>query len=1006
MKKSTIFACLILTLIFTMNAFASDLPQRVIDHDSVFDHGNSKSSKSSRDTVFLVGPWGSGAQVNGQFEDATGNPQWNGWTHYDITRPTESHWHVSQYHADVLPGGAGNMAAYCGDETIPACSETDVIGGYGNHWNDILRFSYVVADPTSGCSVTVAGVFSHNTEPGYDFTHFEFVTADETVSMAAVDGVGVAVVFSHSMSYAVADYVGENQDEVRFEITFKSDGAWSDTDCLFSGNGACQVDDLHTTCTNGGYDQTETFDTDLGDWMQAFPLGTGDFTQLWVGLGDMDPCFANYSPQVAFIDDGEIVPGVGPSYCQDWCYGPNGYIVNTTGGAQIETNPEAYLHNALESPVLTWPGAEYIGASLTFGNFQHEDLSGDSPGIFITWGIRTAVNEADLEAAGWVDRAFVYYGPHGIYRRSANVIGDLLESGLTVAQVQFTCYELGWSWGYQGINGTPAPYFDNIRFQAYLAEGPALSTREIDRAQDNFPEIGDINLNILEDNNVRFDCAMNNGDDNLNVPGDSITCNVSSVRVGGELTENRLYFTVNANPVFDPARDHPMDGFVDAQVVVNNGAIVPGKFAYDLPDSGFLFPGDVLHYYFSATDEVNNATPETATLPADISGFGDFSRPQAYNSGYEVHCLPSVTADDTNPDIIFWNDFAGRGGEEEWYGALNNLGLTVGVDYDVYYTNGASSGVGNGLGGRCTDGLLARYTTMLYTAGNLGAMTISNGDPTNDPGQDIQLLTNWVAQNETQLFMTGDGLVTDLIYSGGATNTFLQDYINVFRTTADLRPLINNQATPAVIPIAGNSVFQTAPQWIAYGGCAGINRFDAVEALPGAERLARFANPSGVADYNYAAATLNLPGDDRVIYMPYDFMYIYTDVNHPVSTGVATRVNVLGDVLNYFQFSTAPWNPTGVPEAEKFFASNHPNPFNPSTKIEFNLPKAGHLSLKIYNVRGELIRTLIDESRGAGADHIMWNGTNDQGSSVSSGVYFYEARTAGEVKVNKMALVK
>ncbi len=70
------------------------------------------------------------------------------------------------------------------------------------------------------------------------------------------------------------------------------------------------------------------------------------------------------------------------------------------------------------------------------------------------------------------------------------------------------------------------------------------------------------------------------------------------------------------------------------------------------------------------------------------------------------------------------------------------------------------------------------------------------------------------------------------------------------------------------------------------------------------------------------------------------------------------------------------------------------------------MPKTGHLSLKIYNVRGELVRTLIDESRAAGADHIMWDGSNDQGSNVSSGVYFYEARTAGEVQVSKMALVK
>ena len=76
------------------------------------------------------------------------------------------------------------------------------------------------------------------------------------------------------------------------------------------------------------------------------------------------------------------------------------------------------------------------------------------------------------------------------------------------------------------------------------------------------------------------------------------------------------------------------------------------------------------------------------------------------------------------------------------------------------------------------------------------------------------------------------------------------------------------------------------------------------------------------------------------------------------------------------------------------------------TKIEFNLPKAGHLSLKIFNIRGELVRTLINEVRAEGSDHIMWNGTSDQGKRVSSGIYFYEARTADDVQINKLALVK
>jgi flagellar hook assembly protein FlgD len=71
------------------------------------------------------------------------------------------------------------------------------------------------------------------------------------------------------------------------------------------------------------------------------------------------------------------------------------------------------------------------------------------------------------------------------------------------------------------------------------------------------------------------------------------------------------------------------------------------------------------------------------------------------------------------------------------------------------------------------------------------------------------------------------------------------------------------------------------------------------------------------------------------------------------------------------------------------------------------MPKAGHLKLSIYNVRGQLVKTMIDGERPQGADQtIVWDGTNNQGSSVSSGVYFYEARTGGEVQVQKMALVK
>ena len=74
--------------------------------------------------------------------------------------------------------------------------------------------------------------------------------------------------------------------------------------------------------------------------------GTGDFAHLWTGLMDLDTCRDNFSTQEAFIDDGQVVPGTGGSPCITWCYGPGGWIVNTTGGL---AGPDEHIQNAPNS---------------------------------------------------------------------------------------------------------------------------------------------------------------------------------------------------------------------------------------------------------------------------------------------------------------------------------------------------------------------------------------------------------------------------------------------------------------------------------------------------------------------------------------------------------------------------------------------------------------------------------------------------------------------------------
>ncbi|MCK6559484.1 T9SS type A sorting domain-containing protein [candidate division KSB1 bacterium] len=85
---------------------------------------------------------------------------------------------------------------------------------------------------------------------------------------------------------------------------------------------------------------------------------------------------------------------------------------------------------------------------------------------------------------------------------------------------------------------------------------------------------------------------------------------------------------------------------------------------------------------------------------------------------------------------------------------------------------------------------------------------------------------------------------------------------------------------------------------------------------------------------------------------------------------------------------------------------NYPNPFNPVTVMKFDLPKATHVTLIIYDVLGRRVRTLIDEPMKAGYHAKIWDGRNHQGVSVASGVYFYRLHTTEFDKVRKLAVVK
>ncbi|MBN1350511.1 choice-of-anchor D domain-containing protein [candidate division KSB1 bacterium] len=101
-------------------------------------------------------------------------------------------------------------------------------------------------------------------------------------------------------------------------------------------------------------------------------------------------------------------------------------------------------------------------------------------------------------------------------------------------------------------------------------------------------------------------------------------------------------------------------------------------------------------------------------------------------------------------------------------------------------------------------------------------------------------------------------------------------------------------------------------------------------------------------------------------------------------------------------------NCDGIPlQPLKFeLAQNYPNPFNPVTKILFSLPKKSHTTLLVYNILGQHVKTLVDGELRAARHAIIWDGTNDLGKPVASGVYLVRLRSEGKVQVRKMTLLK
>jgi hypothetical protein len=108
------------------------------------------------------------------------------------------------------------------------------------------------------------------------------------------------------------------------------------------------------------------------------------------------------------------------------------------------------------------------------------------------------------------------------------------------------------------------------------------------------------------------------------------------------------------------------------------------------------------------------------------------------------------------------------------------------------------------------------------------------------------------------------------------------------------------------------------------------------------------------------------------------------------------------------------WNNIDPENAEKIrqivetfrLFQNHPNPFNISTTLEYEIPKPGEVDIKIFNIAGQLVKRIMHEFQEAGHHTTIWDGKNDDGQLVTSGLYVYHIMFEDAILLKKMTLLK
>ncbi|MFO7659402.1 MAG: S8 family serine peptidase [Candidatus Cloacimonadaceae bacterium] len=155
-----------------------------------------------------------------------------------------------------------------------------------------------------------------------------------------------------------------------------------------------------------------------------------------------------------------------------------------------------------------------------------------------------------------------------------------------------------------------------------------------------------------------------------------------------------------------------------------------------------------------------------------------------------------------------------------------------------------------------------------------------------------------------------------------------------------------------------------------------------------------------------SAAVADLDGDgDMDIAFPNDAGFYVLDIKRS-AVSYQWPLFMANNSRSGNIYQNTPNQDNTTPELVTLLSGNYPNPFNPETTISYSIKNSAEVSIDIYNLKGQKVRTLVSDKKAAGNHSVVWNGTDDSNKPVSSGVYFYRMQAGVYSSTRKMMLMK